>query len=427
MSSAASRAVKPGGTILLGVTGGIAAYKVGYVLRAFTKAGFDVHVLPTKESLNFVGAATWREFSGNHVTTEVFDEAGLGHVELARRADLVVVAPATANTIAKIRAGIADDMLTTTIMASPAPMVIFPAMHTQMWLNPATQENIAVLKERGVIVVPPAKGDLSSGDSGLGRLPDPEDIAARALEVLEAVRRPEPKKAEANESLLRDQHIVITAGGNQEPIDPVRYIGNRSSGTQGIALAQTALDMGAEVTLIHAAVSVDLPDADPNLTIVSAPTAAAMHEAVMDALPSTDALIMSAAVADFTPHIVSDAKIKKTPDTEELVVRLTRTKDILKDVSTSEERPKALIGFGAETGTEEEVVALGRQKAIAKGADLLAVNRVGDGIGFGGVDNVLTYFDSDGNVVGEASGSKSGLAFDLLKRVESLLREKTLD
>ncbi len=427
MSSAASRAAEPAGTILLGVSGGIAAYKVAYVLRAFAKAGFDVHVLPTAESLNFVGAATWRELSGNHVTTSVFDESGPGHVELARRADLVVVAPATANTIAKIRAGIADDMLTTTIMASAAPMVLFPAMHTQMWLNPATQENIAVLEERGVIVVPPVSGDLSSGDSGPGRLPDPDHIAARALEVLESARRGEADEVTPEDDYLRGRHIVVTAGGNQEPIDPVRYVGNRSSGTQGVALAQTALDMGATVTLIHAAVSVPLPDPNPRLTIVSASTASSMYDAVMASLEQADALVMAAAVADFTPDTVSDAKIKKMPDTEELVVRLTRTKDILREVSTSENRPKALIGFGAETGTADEVASLGRRKAVAKGADLLAVNRVGDGLGFGRVHNTLTYFDASGNVVGEASGSKSQLAFDLLNRVESLLREKTLD
>lgn len=422
MSSADRRETEPLGTILVGVSAGIAAYKIGYAVRAFVRAGYDVHVLPTRESLNFVGASTWAELTGNHVATSVFDEGGPGHIELARRCDLFVVAPATANTIASLRAGIGNDMLTTTALATTAPMVVFPAMHTQMWLNPATQDNIATLTSRGIAVVPPVEGDLSSGDSGLGRLPEPEEIARLALEILR-----ESQSRSSAEQPLAGRHVVITAGGNQEPIDPVRYIGNRSSGTQGIALADAALDLGATVTLIHGAVSVPLPKPSRQLRVVSAPTSAQMHDAVLGHLDDADALIMAAAVADFTPQEVQASKIKKNADTDNLVLHLGRTEDILKAVSTAANRPTVLVGFGAETGTNSEVLNLGRQKALAKGADLLAVNRVGHEVGFGEVDNTLTFFDAAGQVVGAASGTKSKIARDLMDRVTQLFREKTVD
>lgn len=422
MSLADKRKTEPLGTILVGVSAGIAAYKIGYAVRAFVKAGYDVHVLPTQESLNFVGASTWAELTGNHVTTSVFDDNGPGHIELARRCDLFVVAPATANTIASLRLGIGNDMLTTTALATSAPMVVFPAMHTQMWLSPATQDNIATLRARGVNVVAPVEGDLSSGDKGMGRLPEPEVIAELALEILRKTQR------EADSDLpLTGRHILITAGGNQEPIDPVRYIGNRSSGTQGLALTQAALDLGASVTLIHGAMSAPLPESTGRLNVVAALTSAQMYDAVLERLEETDALIMAAAVADFSPEDVRDSKIKKEDDTEELVLRLNRTKDILRSVSTSHNRPTVLVGFGAETGADEEVLRLGRKKALAKGADLLAVNLVGHGAGFGPVENTLTLFDSAGQVVGKANGTKSKLARDLMDRVTQLFREKTLN
>ena len=408
---------------IVGVGGGIAAYKVGYLVRFLRKEGWEVHVLPTRSALRFVGEPTWRELSENPVTTDVFSAEGPGHIHLANRADLIVVAPATANIIAKIRAGIADDMLTTTIAASAAPLVLAPAMHTQMWESAATQENIAVLQARGVHVIKPESGSLSSGDAGLGRLPDPEAIGADALRVWEQTQIELAARQSERELALSGRRVVITAGGTQEPIDPVRYVGNRSSGTQGISLVNAALDQGAEVTLIAAAMSTPIPT-HPRLTVVHAATASDLATSVRSEVGHSDALIMAAAVADFTPISVSDVKIKKTATTEELVLTLHRTEDILASVAKSPQRPSALIGFGAETGSRAQVEHLGSRKARAKGCDLLAVNQVGNGIGFGDVPNTLVYFNAAGEIVGETSGSKDQVAADLISRVAELLRKK---
>lgn len=403
-------------TVVVGVGGGIAAYKTAYLVRHFRKQGWDVHVVPTASALEFVGKATWEELSENPVDSKVFADVGPGHVRLARRADLIVVAPTTANLLAKFRSGIVDNLLTATVLASPAPLVLAPAMHTQMWLNPATQENVATLRSWGVTILEPDAGDLSSGDSGLGRLPDPVWIAEQALKVWHA-------STAEGEQPLDGKTITITAGGTKEPIDPVRYIGNRSSGHQGVALAEAALDLGAQVNLVAASMEVAAPEHE-RLRLISAESAAEMLSVVDDQLLNSDALIMAAAVADFTPVTPAQEKIKKTADMESLTVELSRTTDILASVTHGSHRPQVVVGFGAETGSWDRVLELGAAKARSKAADLLAVNRVGANTGFGNVPNKLVYFDAAGQIVGETSGSKSEVARDLMRRVAELLQQK---
>ncbi|WP_099332013.1 bifunctional phosphopantothenoylcysteine decarboxylase/phosphopantothenate--cysteine ligase CoaBC [Actinomyces minihominis] len=404
-------------TVVIGIGGGIAAYKVAFVVRDFRRAGWKVHVIPTESALNFVGANTWSELSENPVTTSVFSAVGPGHIELARRADLIVIAPTTANLLAKIRSGIADDLLTTVVAASAAPVLLAPAMHTQMWLNPATQENVQVLRDRDFTVLDPATGELSSGDTGPGRLPDPAVITEAAL----ALWNHHQQRSE--EGALTGRRVVITAGGTEEALDPVRFLTNRSSGYQGVALAQAALDLGAEVVLIRAAMTAPLPTGK-RLTVIEARSAGDMATAVHRAVEDADVLVMAAAVADFTPSQFSSSKIKKTGDSDTLTLQLSRTEDILAAVARSANRPAALVGFGAETGSKAEVLEFGAVKARAKKADLLAVNQVGEGIGFGDVPNTLLFFDSDGILTGETSGSKDQVAADLLSRVIDILKEK---
>lgn len=405
-------------TVLVGVGAGIAAYKVALVVREFRRLGWAVHVLPTARSLEFVGAETWRELSENQVETSVFHrdwsaDDGRGHVELARAADLVVLAPATADLLARARAGLADDLLTTTLLASAAPVIAFPAMHTQMWLSHATQENVAALRERGWTVVPPGDGALSSGDRGPGRLPEPQQIVALVQEAL--------SQDPGIEATLAGKRVVVTAGGTQEPLDPVRYIGNRSSGTMGIALARRAAAQGADVVLIAAGITEALPETNPRIRVERAMTAAQMLEAVQREA-GADALIMAAAVADFAPARAQNAKIKKSGD-QSLVLELRQTPDILATMAAAEHRPTVVVGFGAETGDEDSVMAMGAQKARRKGADLLAVNRVGTDAGFGDVQSALTYFGPDGTRVGGAEGNKGRLAADLVERLSQMLQE----
>lgn len=427
-------------TVVVGVAGGIAAYKGAILVREFRKHDWTVHVVPTRAALNFVGKTTWEELSENPVATDVFSPIGPGHVELARRADLIVVAPTTADLLARIRAGRADDLLTTTILASSAPVLLAPAMHSQMWANPATVENVDVLRSRGYNILEPDRGPLSSGDEGVGRLPDPLEIFARAQEVSRAADAENsgqptgfcvvdsgPDEGDVLmstvEGPLAGVHVVITAGGTQEPIDPVRFVGNRSSGHQGMALVRAALDLGAEVTLVAAATTAPIP-ASPRVQVVRVESASEMARAVYDLLDDTDVLIMAAAVADFTPVEVAGAKIKKTPDAGGLVIEMRRTEDILATVAQGPRRPAVLIGFGAETGSREQVLAFGSRKAQAKGADLLAVNEVGNGTGFGNVPNTLVYFDAQGDPVGGATGSKDAVATDLLERAVEILEGK---
>lgn len=388
-------------SIVVGVGAGIAAYKAAILVRELIRSGARVDVVPTPRSLEFVGKATWEGLTGRPVHVGVFDHPGSDHVELARRADLVVVAPATADLMARVRAGIADDLLTTTILAASCPVLLAPAMHSAMWTNPATQDNVRELRARGFTVIEPEVGALGSGDSGIGRLPDPSDIAARAFECLGG-----------GERRLAGRRILVSAGGTREPVDPVRFIGNRSSGRQGIEIARAAADEGADVVLVAANIEEALlaPLAG-RMRIIDAPTAADVEAAVLGGLADLDAVVMTAAVADFRPVSVETAKIKKDPDSSEApTLVLERTVDVLKAVCDSDSRPALVVGFAAETGTREQVEAFGRDKACRKGADLLAVNRVGEGLGFGDVDNEVLLLDSAGRRLGGESGSKAEVA-----------------
>lgn len=397
-------------TVLVGVGAGIAAYKVAHLVRGLRRIGCEVFVLPTRNSLNFVGLQTWQELSENPVGTEVFHGPGqLGHIELARRADLIIIAPCTANLAAKIRVGSADDFLTATVLASQAPKLLVPAMHSGMWENPATEENFAVLAARGMRIVPPGVGALSSGDSGVGRMAEPDDILIEASSLLDVAVH---DASRANE-FLAGRQVVVSAGGTAEPLDPVRYLGNYSSGRQGIAIAEAAAAAGAKVTLLAAKCEVPLPQ-NPRIEILHTPTAREMENSVQTLLPQTDILIMAAAVADYRPEAVADQKLKKSTWGDTPVVRLIRNPDILRGAANSPHRPSLVVGFAAETGDENTVLRRGKEKANLKGADLIAINRVGDGRGFGDVDNDLTVVTADGELVARLTGDKRSLAEQLL-------------
>ena len=399
--------VSSGRTVLVGVGAGIAAYKVAYVVRGLRARGHEVHVLPTQNSLNFVGVHTWQELSENPVTSDVFHGPGQeSHVHLARHADLFLVAPATADLLAQLRAGLAPDMLTSTFLASDCKKLLVPAMHENMWENTATQDNVRTLRDRGISVMEPAVGRLSSGDTGAGRMREPEDILAFA-DALLSPSRP-----------LEGMRVVVTAGGTVEPLDPVRYLGNRSTGRQGVEIAEAAAAAGAHVTLLAAQTSVPLP-ADPAIHVVHTPTATEMLEGLERYVPGSQALFMAAAVADYRPKVFASGKLKKEAWGEFPAIELELNPDLLHTVSHSSWRPPLVIGFAAETGTDAEVLALGKKKAQRKGADVIAINKVGVDSGFGEVDNTLFLVDQNGRALGELSGDKSALAAGLVELVAS--------
>lgn len=427
-------------TVVVGVGAGIAAYKAAILVRALMRAGVNVHVVPTPRSLDFVGRTTWEGLSGQPVLTGVADLPGADHVELARVAQLIVIAPATADLIARLRSGVADDLLTTSVLAAHCPVLIAPAMHSNMWTNPATQDNVRVLRERGFYVLDPDTGALGSGDSGIGRLADPEAIAETALALLDqgkakdsleaavkfdaAAKTEAPARTEApakteQKQALAGARILITAGGTREPIDPVRFIGNRSSGRQGIEIAKSAFAAGAQVTLLASNIESEmLSELDPRIDVVPAPSSFDVEKAVMSRLKDCDALVMAAAIADFKPGVAREDKIKKDPDsTDAPILHLVRTTDILRSVCVAQDRPKVVLGFAAETGSPQEVLKLGTDKALRKGADLLAVNRVGGGAGFGEVDNEVWLLDSTGRMLLNAKGSKSRVAQALVSAI----------
>ena len=415
-------------TVVVGVGAGIAAYKAAILVRALMRAGVNVHVVPTPRSLDFVGRTTWEGLSGQPVLTGVADLPGADHVELARVAQLIVIAPATADLIARLRSGVADDLLTTSVLAAHCPVLIAPAMHSNMWTNPATQDNVRVLRERGFYVLDPDTGALGSGDSGIGRLVDPEVIAKKALALLDqgkakdsldtAARTEAPAKTEEKQVLV-GARILITAGGTREPIDPVRFIGNCSSGRQGIEIAKAAFAAGAQVTLLASNIESEmLSELDSRIDVVPAPSSFDIEKAVMSRLKDCDVLVMAAAIADFKPEAAREHKIKKDPDsTDAPILHLVRTTDILRSVCVSKDRPKVVLGFAAETGSPQEVLKLGTEKALRKGADLLAVNRVGGGAGFGEVDNEVWLLDSAGVMLESAKGSKSRVAQALVSAI----------
>ncbi|WP_022872861.1 bifunctional phosphopantothenoylcysteine decarboxylase/phosphopantothenate--cysteine ligase CoaBC [Nesterenkonia alba] len=373
--------------IVLGVTAGIAAYKSAHLLRLLTEAGHTVDVVPTPSSEKFVGRATWEALSGRPVTTGVFDSVDtVRHVRLGQQADLVVVAPATADLLARVRAGMANDLLTSTLLVTRAPVLMVPAMHTEMWQHPATVDNVAVLQQRGLEIMEPATGRLTGVDSGAGRMPEPEQIAARIEEILSA--KPATESASSpGTGPLTGARVVVTAGGTREPLDPVRYLGNRSSGKQGIALARAAARAGARVQLIAAVTDGGLPTPAEGIDIVRVETTAELRRAVLSRADEADVLIMAAAVADFRPAASSQTKIKKTFDGAP-VIELTTTEDILAETVRRRRAgaagPRVIVGFAAETGDEHtDPLQLAQQKLERKGCDLLVLNRVGEGLVFG--------------------------------------------
>ncbi|MEU2624581.1 bifunctional phosphopantothenoylcysteine decarboxylase/phosphopantothenate--cysteine ligase CoaBC [Streptomyces sp. NPDC007157] len=384
--------------VVLGVSGGIAAYKACELLRRFTESGHDVRVVPTASALHFVGAATWSALSGNPVSTEVWDHVEeVPHVRIGQHADLVVVAPATADMLAKAAHGLADDLLTNTLLTARCPVVFAPAMHTEMWEHPATQENVATLRRRGAVVIEPAVGRLTGVDTGKGRLPDPAEIFEACRRVLaRGVREPD----------LAGRHVVVSAGGTREPLDPVRFLGNRSSGKQGYALARTAAARGARVTLV-AANTTGLPD-PAGVDVVPVGTAVQLREAVLKAAADADAVVMAAAVADFRPAVYAAGKIKKKDGQDPEPIVLVRNPDILAEISADRARPgQVIVGFAAET---DDVLANGRTKLARKGCDLLVVNEVGERKTFGSEENEAVVLGADGSETPVPHGPKEALA-----------------
>ena len=365
--------------VVLGVSGGIAAYKVASILRLLTEAGHNVQVVPTQAALNFVGSATCEALSGNPVISEVWDDVpDVPHVRIGQAADLVIVAPATADLLSRAASGAANDLLTNVLLTARCPIVYAPAMHTEMWLNAATQENVATLRSRGSIVIDPADGRLTGADSGPGRLPDAEEIVSVALGVL-------------SEQDLLGQQIVITAGGTREFLDPVRFLGNSSSGKQGVALAIAARDRGAKVTLICANVSVSMP---AGVNVENVITGDDMHAAVMKASMAADVIVMAAAIADYKPKATHSSKMKKSDDGSSPTIELVRTTDILADLVThrnTSHPDQIIVGFAAETGDDHgSVLEHGIAKLQRKGCDLLVINEVGPNLAFGTDDNEVT-------------------------------------
>ncbi|WP_430646710.1 bifunctional phosphopantothenoylcysteine decarboxylase/phosphopantothenate--cysteine ligase CoaBC [Agromyces sp. GXS1127] len=406
--------------IVVGITGGIAAYKAVSVVRSLVLAGHDVHVVPTESALRFVGRPTLEAISRNPVHVDLFEGvAEVRHVAIGQAADLIVIAPATANSIAKLATGLADDLLGNTVLASEAPLVIAPAMHTEMWRNPATQANIATLRERGVAIVGPAVGQLTGADSGPGRLEEPDAIVAAALEVAHRHGLAAGAPAAASVGDLAGRRIVVTAGGTREPLDPVRFLGNRSSGKQGVAIAEAAAARGAEVTLVAANLEVASPG---GCRVVPVSTALELQEAVTAAAAGADAVVMAAAVADFRPADVSDAKIKKVDGQETMSLELVRNPDILAGLGAAPHDGTVLVGFAAETESDPaRLLDLGRAKRRAKGADLLVVNRVGWNHGFAADENAVSVIGADDAVAAEASGTKMSVAHAILDVIAARL------
>ncbi len=395
------------------MSGGIAAYKACELLRLFTESGHDVRVVPTSAALNFVGAATWEALSGHPVHTEVFaDVPAVPHVRLGQEADLVVVAPATADLLAQAAHGLAGDLLTNTLLTARCPIVFAPAMHTEMWEHAATQANVATLRERGAVVIEPAVGRLTGADSGAGRLPEPPEIFAVARSVLSrgvAGQRPD----------LTGRRVVVSAGGTREPLDPVRFLGNRSSGRQGYALARTAVARGAEVTLISANAS--LPD-PAGAKVIRVGTALELADAVQAVAADADAIVMAAAVADFRPVAYAEHKIKKDDEGGAPTVELVRNPDILAGLAAGRRAGQVVVGFAAETGDATgSVLEHGRAKLAHKGADLLVVNEVGTGKGFESERNAAVILAADGSETVVPEGPKDDLAHAVWDRVARML------
>ncbi|HVQ84235.1 MAG TPA: bifunctional phosphopantothenoylcysteine decarboxylase/phosphopantothenate--cysteine ligase CoaBC [Mycobacterium sp.] len=406
--------------VVVGVSGGIAAYKACTVVRQLAEAGHEVRVIPTESALRFVGAATFEALSGQPVRTGVFEDIPeVPHVQLGKEADLVVVAPATADLLARAVHGRADDLLTATLLTARCPVMFAPAMHTEMWLHPATVENVATLRRRGAVVLEPACGRLTGTDSGAGRLPEAEEITTLAQLLLE--------RHDALRYDLAGYRLLVTAGGTREPIDPVRFIGNRSSGKQGYAVARVAAQRGAEVTLIagHTAGLID----PAGVNVVRISSAQQLGEAVSKHAPEADVLVMAAAVADFRPAQVAAAKIKKGPDDQDEppLIKLVRNDDVLAGAVRARAHGqlpnmRAIVGFAAETGDANgDVLFHAREKLRRKGCDLLVVNAVGDNRAFEVDNNDGWLLASDGTESALQHGSKTLMASRIVDAIVTFL------
>lgn len=451
--------------IVVGVSGSISAYKATFIIRQLRAAGHEVKVVASAAALKFIGESTLAALSGAPVASQLFSDAGaVEHVAIAEWAQLLLIAPASADLIAKLAVGRADDMLTTTALTTTAPIIISPAMHTQMWQHPATVANVETLRSRGVKVIEPASGRLTGKDCGPGRLPEPEQIVAQALEFLHQSEHPQaasngggaqvvdavqnqgepsqdqPGQNQPDQDLaaqdlqfsqdLAGKHFVISAGGTREAIDPVRFLGNRSSGRQGIALARAAVERGAHVTLvaanIEAALLAQLPE---QVEIVKVVSALQLRDAVHEAGRGAQVIIMCAAVADFRPKTYAGFKLKKSAGnvesggSESYTLELVENPDILAGLAAQRlNESQVIVGFAAETGDEHtSALEYGRRKALKKGADLLAVNTVGATSGFGNVANEIHILDSCGQQVGHSAGSKLHVARDLVELIAQRL------
>jgi phosphopantothenoylcysteine decarboxylase/phosphopantothenate--cysteine ligase len=398
--------------VILGVGGGIAAYKACELLRLFTESGHHVRVVPTAAALRFVGAPTWAALSGQPVSDEVWADAHeVPHVRLGREADLVVVAPATADLLAKAAHGQADDLLTNTLLTARCPIVYAPAMHTEMWEHPATVANVATLRARGALVLEPAVGRLTGADTGKGRLPEPAEIFASAVRALRRAA------SGAGSGLdFAGRRVVVTAGGTREPLDPVRFLGNRSSGKQGYAFARAAVARGAEVTLITANVS--LPD-PAGVEPVRVSTTEELRKAVLAAADGADVVVMAAAPADFRPATVAPTKIKKADDGSAPTIELVRNPDIAAELGARKPPGQVLVAFAAETGDAAEAIASARAKLARKGADLIVLNLVGVDRVFGADRNSATVLGPHGVVAELGEQAKEDLADAVLSLVIS--------
>jgi len=386
--------------VVLGVAGGIAAYKACEVLRGLTESGHEVTVVPTAAALRFVGAPTWAALSGRPVATDVWTGVhDVPHVRLGQEADLILVVPATADLMARATQGIADDLLTNVLLTARCPVLLAPAMHTEMWEHPATRRNVALLRERGVLVLDPASGRLTGADTGPGRLPDPPVIVAAAQDVLRRGGRVDD---------LRGRRVVVSAGGTREAWDPVRFLGNRSSGRQGVALARTALSRGAEVTLVAGAMEVDPP---AGVRVVRVESAEQMRSAVHAEAGAADVVVMAAAVADFRPEDAGAHKVKRGD--ADVTLPLVQNADILRElVDARADAPRpVIVGFAAETGdADHDVLEHGREKLARKGCDLLVVNDVSGDRVFGQPHNEVVILGRDGSEVPVAQADKAAVA-----------------
>lgn len=391
--------------VIVGVSGGIAAYKAVSVVRELVLRGADVTVIPTASALKFVGLPTWEAISRNAVPTDLFEGvAEVRHVALGQQADLILLAPATAHTLASVAGGFSGDLLGTTILASQAPLVMAPAMHTEMWENPAVQANVAALRDRGVIMVGPESGPLTGGDSGVGRMSEPSVIVDVAL-------------ASVAPQSLAGRKVLISAGGTREYLDPVRFLGNRSTGEMGVALAQAARLRGAQVTLVHAHLDVPIP---PGVTAIAAPSANDMLEVMTAEQPGCDIVIMAAAVADWRPAEVLVEKIRKADLGDTWAPELVPTVDVLAELARRKPPGQLVIGFAAETNlVEGDRETLARQKRIAKSADAIVLNQVGEQVGFGAVDTTVTLITASPQSL-TFEGTKSSVAGRLLDALPEL-------